>query len=306
MPMTNKTRNYKDNVFCMLYSDKQNLLSLYNAMNGTEYQDEEKLSVVTLDTAICVSMRNDAAFVIDSRLNLYEQQSTMNCNMPLRNLYYVTEELKKLVPASRLYGGRQIRIPVPRFVVFYNGKEKQPAETTLRLSDMYEACAEDPELELTVRQVNINQGYNDHILEKCESLEGYMIFVNKVRDKLAAGFGVEEAVTEAVDECIREDVLAEFFQEHKSEVVAMGIFEYDAELHDQVLREESWELGKAEGRAEGKATAVIELIEELGAVPDQLRRTIMAQKDLNILSRWCKLAAKAGTIEELEREIQCW
>ncbi len=89
--MSNVARNHKDNVFCLLYREKKNLLSLYNAMNGTSYKKEEELEVVTLEEAICLKMKNDAAFVIDSRLNLYEQQAGVNPNMGLRNLYYGTE-----------------------------------------------------------------------------------------------------------------------------------------------------------------------------------------------------------------------
>ncbi len=301
--MANAARNHRDNVFCMLYRDRKNLLSLYNVMNGTNYGNEEELDVVTLDFAICVSMRNDSAFVIDSRLNLYEQQSTVNPNMPLRNLYYISEELKKLVPMSSLYKGRRVQIPAPRFIVFYNGRRAQPPETVLRLSDMYENRSGKPELELVVRQININQGCNDDILQKCESLGGYMTFVNKVRRKTDAGISAEAAVTEAVDECIEEDVLSGFFGRHRNEVIEMGIYEYDAELHDKVLREESWQEGKAEGKSEGKAEAVLELLEELGTVPDNLRQTVMEQTDLDILKKWLKLSAGADTIEEFEREI---
>lgn len=185
--MPNIARNHRDNVFCMLYRDRGNLLSLYNAVNGTNYQDEGELEVVTLEHAICVSMRNDAAFLIDSGLNLYEQQSTVNENMPLRDLYYVAEELKRLVPASRLYRKAGVKIPSPKFVVFYNGAEEQPEETVFRLSDLYERGTEEPELELMVRQININRGCNEVILERCESLRGYMVFVEKVRGKTAAG-----------------------------------------------------------------------------------------------------------------------
>lgn len=295
--MPNTARNHRDNVFCMLYRDRGNLLSLYNAVNGTDYQDERELDVVTLERAICVSMRNDAAFLIDSGLNLYEQQSTVNGNMPLRDLYYVAEELKRLVPVSRLYRRTRVKIPSPRFVVFYNGVEEQPAETVLKLSDLYENGTGEPELELTVRQININKGCNDGILEKCESLRGYMVFVEKVREKTCAGMKTEDAVTEAVDECIQEGVLKEFFAEHRSEVIEMGIFEYDARLHDQVLREES----RMEGKAEGKAEAVLELLEELEPVPKETRDEILSQKDMNILKVWHKAAAKAACLEDWAR-----
>ena len=144
--MSNVTRNHKDNVFCLLYRDRKNLLSLYNAMNGTSYEKEEELEVVTLDEAICMKIRNDAAFVIDSRLNLYEQQASVNLNMPLRDLYYVTEELKKIAPPGRLHQRTRVRVPAPHFVTFYNGTEKQPERQVYKLSDAFNREETDPEL----------------------------------------------------------------------------------------------------------------------------------------------------------------
>lgn len=302
--MANAARNHRDNVFCILYSDRKNLLSLYNAVNETDYRNEEELAVVTLDYAICVRMKNDAAFVIDSRLNLYEQQSTVNPNMPLRSLYYVAEELKELMPMSRLYGRTRVKIPEPRFIVFYNGMEEQPPERVLYLSDLYEAKSGKPELELAVRQINLSSGCNEAILDRCESLRGYMTFVNKVRAKRESGESVEAAVTEAVDECIREDVLREFFRMHRSEVVDVGIYEFDAELYEKVIKEESREEGRAEGKAEGKAESILELLEELGPVSDNLRRKIMEQKNPDTLKRWHKLSAKTETVEAFEKAVQ--
>jgi len=324
--MGNQTRNYRDNVFCLLHRDRKNLLSVYNAMNGTDYQNEEELTVVTLDLAFCVRMKNDAAFVIDGRLSLYEQQSTVNPNMPLRDLYYVAEELKRIVPMSELYRKAPVRIPAPKFLVFYNGEAEQPAEVELRLSDLYERDAKDPELELVVRQININKGYNEELLKKCESLRGYMIFVNKVREKKAAGMELRDAVTAAVDECVRENVLAGFFREHRSEVIEMGIYEFDEEAYERVIREESEQEGikkgreegraegreegraegrvegraegRVEGKAEGKAEDILELLEDLGEVPEELRQKVMGQKDLDVLKKWHKLAARVKSVGE--------
>jgi hypothetical protein len=251
--MSNAARNHKDNVFCLLYRDKKNLLSLYNAMNGTSYEREEELEVVTLEEAICMKMRNDAAFVIDSTLNLYEQQASVNPNMPLRDLYYVTEELKKIAPPGRLHRTTKVKIPAPRFVVFYNGTAKQPEKETCRLSDLFSGEEKTPELELIVTTININPGCNGELLEKCESLRGYMTFVQKVRDKLTVKIKQEEAVRQAVEECISENVLTDFFEKNREEIVEMGIYEFDQELYDQVL----FENGKVIGREEGVKQAFL-------------------------------------------------
>lgn len=181
--MSNAIRNHKDNVFCLLYREKKNLLSLYNAVNGTSYEKEEELEVVTLEEAICLRIKNDAAFVIDSRLNLYEQQASVNPNMPLRDLYYVVEELKKIAPPGSLYSTTRMKIPTPRFVVFFNGTARQPERQVYRLSELFARKEEKPELELMVTVININPGHNRELLEKCESLSGYSKFVEKVREK---------------------------------------------------------------------------------------------------------------------------
>lgn len=256
--MSGVIRNHKDNVFCLLYKEKRNLLSLYNAMNNTSYEREEELEVVTLEGAICLRMKNDAAFVIDSQLNLYEQQSTVNPNMPLRNLYYVTEELKKIAELGKLYQRTKIRIPAPHFVVFYNGTEEQPERQIYSLSDLYERKEEEPELELRTTVLNINEGYNQCLLERCESLKGYMVFVGKIRQKRSATMKLEEAVCQAVDECIREGVLADFFRKNREEITDMSIWEFDQELYEKAMKED----GREEGREEGIMDAITRMLQK--------------------------------------------
>lgn len=245
--MSNVVRNHKDNVFCMLYRDRKNLLSLYNAMNGTSYENEKELEVVTLEGAFCLKMKNDAAFVVDSRLNLYEQQSSTNLNMPLRNLYYVTEELKKIAPPNSLHRSSKVSIPTPKFITFYNGMAKQPERQTYKLSELFSVAEKEPELELKVTVININPGYNDDLLEKCESLRGYVTFVESVRKMRAHGIKLKDAVRHAVDNCINEGILAEFFKENKEEIVEMWEYEFDQEVYDRVLREDGEAIGFEKG-----------------------------------------------------------
>ncbi len=68
LPVAN--RKYKDTIFRMLFSDKKNLLSLYNALNGKNYSDCDQLEIVTLENAIYMSMKNDLAFILDLALFL--------------------------------------------------------------------------------------------------------------------------------------------------------------------------------------------------------------------------------------------
>ena len=143
-------RKYKDTVFRKLFSDRKNLLSLYNAVNGTAYTDETQLEIVTLENAIYMGMKNDLAFIINTNLFLYEHQSTYNPNMPLRDLFYISGEYQKLVNWKYLYTSTRMRIPAPNFIVFYNGKEEKEDSWIDYLSESYENLTGEPNLELKV------------------------------------------------------------------------------------------------------------------------------------------------------------
>ncbi|MGF0034530.1 hypothetical protein ACQRBN_16480, partial [Bariatricus sp. SGI.154] len=176
MPM----RAYKDRIFRMIFKEKKELLELYNAMNGTEYTNEEDLVVTTLENALYIGMKNDVSFVLYDKLTLYEHQSTKNPNIPLRDLFYVANVYSNLTKDDNLYSSTLVKIPEPRFVVFYNGTEKMEERRELRLSDMYETKSGEPDLELKVTELNINQGYNEELMERCRTLKEYMIFVEMV------------------------------------------------------------------------------------------------------------------------------
>lgn len=157
---------------------KENLLSLYNAVNGTNYTNAEDLVVNTLENAIYMNMKNDMSFIFDFFLNLYEHQSTFNPNMPLRNLFYLSRLLQVLVEDKNLYGRRPVKIPTPRFVVFYNGTEEASERQVLRLSEAFEKPMEEPEVELCVTVLNINPGNNRALMESCR-LEGVYALCGK-------------------------------------------------------------------------------------------------------------------------------
>ena len=215
--------------------------------------------------------KNDASFVFGQDLYMFEQQSSRNPNMPLRFLHYLSDVYRQMYNNSDLHRSTTLKIPVPHFVTFYNGKQPLEAESILRLSDMYEKEIDCPELELMVRVININTGaiinassdntntftFSSEFLSKCETLKDYMTFVNKVRVKTdVEKIDIRTAVTEAVDECIAENVLSEFFRNHREEVITVSIYEYDEEGHLEIVKEEGRQLGLAEGRqlglAEGK------------------------------------------------------
>ena len=135
MNKSNVQRNQKDTVFRMLFQEKENLLSLYNALNKTTYTDTDRLEITTLENAVYMNYKNDVSFVFDSRLLIYEHQSTVNPNMPLRDLTYVTKVLQGRTKDQNLYGTSLVKIPAPKFIVFYNGVDFQPELQILKLSD---------------------------------------------------------------------------------------------------------------------------------------------------------------------------
>lgn len=231
---------YRDSVFRLLFKDKTELLSLFNAINGTNYKDSEELEINTLENAIYMSMKNDLSCILDFRLNLYEHQSTVNPNMPLRDLFYVSKIYEKMVYGDSIYDRKPIEIPVPRFVIFYNGEAKQPERREFRLSDLYSKETGEVALELVVVQLNINPGYNKEIKENCEALSGYMKYVEKIRN-YSEEMELDAAIDRSVKECIKENILAEFFRKNRAEVIQMSLFEYDEEAHMRSLRRQGEE-----------------------------------------------------------------
>ena len=235
-------RKYKDTVFRMLFSDRKNLLSLYNAVNGSAYEDEAALEIVTLENAIYMGMKNDLAFIVDTGLFLYEHQSTYTPNMPLRDLFYISAEYQKFVNHRSLYSSVIQKIPAPNFIVFYNGTEKKEDSWINYLSEAYQNLSGEPNLELKVLTLNINEGHNGELMEQCQILREYAQYVAKVRE-YARTSELNAAVEQAVNDCIQSGILAEFLRKHKSEVIAMSIFEYDKEEEEKKLRKAEYEAG---------------------------------------------------------------
>ena len=214
---------------------------------------------------------------------------------------YAAKQLEKYMAEDTLYSSKLVKIPVPRFVVFYNGTEKQPERRVLKLSDAYEKKVASPELELKVLMLNINQGNNRKLMQRCKSLKEYCQFVECIR-KYAATMEIAEAVDRAVTECIKKNNLADYLTNQRAEVVAVSIFEYNEEEELKKIRAAEFSVGREagyeEGEAVGKAESVLELLEDLGKIPDELRERILSETDLTILKKWFSEAVKAKTIRE--------
>ncbi len=245
-------RNYRDTLFRMLYRNKKRLLSLFNAVNGTHYDNPDDLTITTLDGVLYLGMKNDVSCIIDMMMQLYEHQSTVNPNMPLRNLFYVSDLLQKYIYEEGLdiYSRKQIKIPTPKFVVFYNGDEEQPERKEIRLSKAFSANTGETNMELVVLQININKGQNEELKAACKTLQEYAEFTERAREHRKE-MELEDAIRTTIDECIRDGILKDFLLKNKAEVYHMCLYEFDVELHERVLREEEREEGRIEGRREG-------------------------------------------------------
>ena len=137
--MVKINRNYKDRLFRLIFCEKKDLLELYNAINGSSYENPDELEIVTLNDVIYIGMKNDLAFILDEILNLWEHQSSWNPNMPLRGLFYFADEYRKYIEMNHLniYGSSLITIPTPQYVIFYNGTHETPDRLEIPLSQAF-------------------------------------------------------------------------------------------------------------------------------------------------------------------------
>lgn len=237
-------REYKSCLFSFIFGREENkkwTLSLYNAIHGTCYDDLSCITINTIEDVVYMGMKNDLSILVSETVSLYrsmelyEQQSFYNSNMPVREFMYAGKLYDKFIHSAKLnkYGKKLLPLPLPKLVVFYNGEEEQEDETVLRLSDAFKEeirrnvaykysenkAAQgkkkiseeveqifqdaDPDIEVKVRMVNINHGHNEETLRKCKPLGEYAWFVAQVRKELAmyketgAGQGIADAIDRA-------------------------------------------------------------------------------------------------------------
>ena len=284
-------RKYKDRLFTFIFGREENkawTLSLYNAVNHTDYKDPELIQINTIEDVLYMGMHNDVSFITDMQMNMYEQQSSFNPNMPLRMLQYAAGLYEKYLRQNKLnkYSSKRLELPVPRLVVFFNGREELEDEMILRLSDSYPKCTprctdksdidssgigknnidrsdfdrsnidrsniDTGDIEVIVHMININAGHSVSILEKCPVLREYMWLIDFIRDN-APEYGIETAVNQSLAEMPERFMIRDFLAAHKAEVVEMLLTEYDVEETMEMFKRDAKEEGRTEGRAEGLA-----------------------------------------------------
>ena len=238
MGQVKANRKYKDTVFRDLFGSEERkpyALSLYNALNGTSHTDTDDLQVTTLDDVLYLGLRNDVSLLVGDSLSLWEQQSTYNPNMPLRGLKYFARLYAAHEERLELneYGTALLRLPTPRFVVVYVGKDERPPKEVLRFSDSYDGAG-DIEVKATV--INVLAKENGGLLRSCDALKGYVQLVRYVRKNQSSGMPFDAAVDSAVQQCIDEGLLVDYLLQRRSAVVDMFMDEYDEEKIARMLR----------------------------------------------------------------------
>jgi len=240
-------RTYKDSVFVTIFHDKSKLIELYNALFDTNYDESAPIDIVTIKDVLFRTLKNDVAFVLGGRfVVLVEHQSSINENMPLRDLMYISTVLKRMIDTTRLYREKRLMIPRPSFVVLYNGTKDFPAYRELRLSDSFlgeKQKDEEDALQLIVKVYNINTEKNSEILGRCETLRQYSRFVEIMRSYKEDSELTNDVIVEVLDKCKKEGILTEFLDKYGTEIVEM--------LFKELTREEDLEISRLDGYEEG-------------------------------------------------------
>ncbi|MDR0451640.1 MAG: Rpn family recombination-promoting nuclease/putative transposase [Treponema sp.] len=281
-------REYKDSVFSWLFGEPDALRELYGALVGVALGPDIPITINTLEGVLFKGRVNDISFEIgDMLVVLIEHQSTINENMPLRLLMYVARIYERIAGGRDMYRERRIPLPLPEFVVLYNGTAPYPDEAVLKLSDSFAdpsglglGKGGSPPLDLAVRVYNINQGHNAPIMSHSKTLEGYSVFIAKVREYERKLKSRDEAMRAAVAECIKEGILKDFLETHAAEVINMLLTEWNWDDAFAVQREEGREEGREKGREEGLEEGrnmVLELVRR-GYSAEQIEAELAAGK----------------------------
>ena len=306
-----KNRNFKDSVFVDLFAKditaKENFVSLYNALHETnlDYKTTE-VKPVMIEQVLYMKYYNDIAMLIDNKIVvLIEHQSTINENMPFRILEYIARIYEKVVKTKNKFGKKLVKIPLPEFYVFYNGKEDFPLEKTLKLSDAFmlpekafSADFANFPLEITVKVVNINIDKGNPILKRCKVLDQYSEFIELVRKSIDSG--TDDPFTTAISKAIKEGFLSDYLARKSTEVENMLMTEYDYDTDIAVQREEAYEDGLSKGIKQGISQGM-----KQGAYQEKLetaKNFLSMGLSIEQISRGTGLSEE--TLQQLSKDLQ--
>ena len=267
-PQTN--RNYKDSVFVDLFAHdetaKENFISLYNALHGTNLDAKTtEVQPVMLEQVLYMKFYNDIAMLVDGKIVvLVEHQSTINENMPFRMLEYIARIYEKITDPKKKFGKSLMKLPMPEFYVFYNGKGDFPSETVMKLSDAFMNLDDNMlnncdlknhinnqifPLEISVKVININVDKENPILKRCKVLNEYSEFIEQV--KFNIDHKIPDPFTKAIKQSSKNGFLTDYLQRKSTEVQNMLLMEYDYATDIEVQREEAFEKGVNKGIQQG-------------------------------------------------------
>lgn len=304
-------REYKSRLFSFLFGREENkhwTLSLYNAIHGTSYNDLSGITINTIEDIVYMGMKNDLSILVSEIISLYntveiyEQQSSHNPNMPLREFMYAGKLYQKYIQLTGLniYGKSLLPLPLPKLVVFYNGEGEQEDEVILRLSDAFKEEIRqniinrnpdnknapddtklstevesifqkaDPDIEVKVRMLNINYGHNKELLTACKPLEEYAWFVSQVRknhtannaNKNQESLDIGVAIDQAINEMPEDFEIKKYIISNRAEVKEMCLTEYNETETMEMLREE--------GRHESRLLDIKNLMDSTGWTAGQV------------------------------------
>jgi len=254
--MEKVNRSHKNSVFSSLFSDPDILRELYSAIEGITIPPDISIKINTLKDVLYKDQINDLSFTIDNRLVvLIEHQSTINENIPLRLLMYIARVYEKIIKRRKRYQNKLEKIPKPEFIVLYNGKENYDDYKELKLSDAFKdvedlklSGRDTIPLELIVQVYNVNHGHNSEILKKSETLDGYSIFIDKIREYQKKRNSLEKAAKSAINYCIKNNILKEYLEANASEVLNMLLGAWNWDTAKEVWQEEAREETREEDR----------------------------------------------------------
>ena len=251
----NANKDNKDRLFKFIFGREENrawTLSLYNAINGSSYTDPEAININTIDDVMYLGMKNDVSFIISETMNIYEQQSSYNPNMPMRQFIYAGKLYSKRIEEKKIniYSSALKKFPTPKLICFYNGEIERPEREVLNLSDAFRK-SDEADISARVTMININYGKNKELMSACKALEEYSWLVENIRRNRREGMDLDKAIEKATVSLDNDALLKPFLMGHLAEVKNMCLREYSEEEIKEMFREDGIEVGFERGLEQG-------------------------------------------------------
>lgn len=282
---------YRDAFFKFVFGDehrKQYALSLYNALNGTSYTDPSKLEFVTLKNVMFINYQNDVACLIDTSLNLWEEQTRWCPNMPLRFFEYIASAWSQYITKNHKVpsGQTKVYVPVPNCVVLYAGSEYENAEWSEWLHDAFlDNSVQHTETDLEVKVYNINTHKESNLIKNCNPLFEYSWMINEVKnnseleDENGNSLSLTDSINKMISEIPENFELKELVVNSRNEVIDMLLTEFETSKREEYLKDTY----HAEGMRPAKNTIALKLLAKGTSVEDTAEMTELPIEEVKSL-----------------------